>query len=385
MTSAVIRRKKISSINLTAMAIGFLDAFLIYILSSYVEPLTGEQALGAFYVVAFSAVFLTLFLFHKLIDLMGQSRTLYFFLGLAIISSVLLSHFEPSYLLLIVTVIFLVATTGSYVALDILLESYSEDSLSGHIRGMNLTLLNLGFLLAPFLSVLVLKEFGYSGVFFVLTLGYSIVFLFTLIVFRTDNHKIQQKITFFHSINKIWKERDLRRIYGVSFVIEFFYALMVVYMPLHLLALGVSWQEIGILFTIMLLPFVLLQYPIGVLADKRKKEKGLLVFFLCIAFLSTYAFLFVHSKAILLIGFLLFMTRVGAAGVDVLRDSFFYKQISGDDTDLIAFFRTTRSLAHIAGAGIMFVVLAVLPLTTFLFIASVMLFLGLILALRLNK
>ena len=372
------QKKKLGKINLTIFALGFLDAFLVYILSAYISPITGEKLVGIFYLVTFAVVFLVLFFFHRIVERLGQSRTLYFFLGMAIIASVLLSKIPPSWLAVCVALVFLVAANATYVALDILLENFSEDSFSGRIRGMNLTLMNLGLLLAPLLSVLVLEDYGYTGVFFVLTLGYSLTFLYALLAFRFDNHPTNQKIELFHSVKQIWREKNLRRIYSISFAMEFFYALMIVYMPLHLLSLGITWEQIGVLFTIMLVPFVLVQYPLGLIADKRYGEKELLISSLAIAFFATYALTKIHTPDILLIGILLFMTRVGIAGVEVLRDSFFYKQVEADDTDLIAFFRTTRSLANISAAVIVLPLFVFFPLSSFLYAATLVLFLGFI-------
>lgn len=372
------QKKKLGKINLTIFVLGFLDAFLVYILSAYISPITGEKLVGIFYAVTFSVIFLVLFLFHQIVKKLGQSRTLYLFLGLAIISSVLLSKVTPSWLAVFIALLFLVAVNGTYVALDILLEGFSEDSFSGRIRGMNLTLMNLGLLLAPLLSVLVLEDYGYEGVFFILTLGYSLIFLYALLSFRLDNHPTDQKIEIFHSIKQIWQEENLRRIYSISFAMEFFYALMIVYMPLHLLNLGIAWEQIGVLFTIMLIPFVLVQYPLGLIADKRYGEKELLISSLAIAFFATYALTRIHTPDVLLIGILLFMTRVGIAGVEVLRDSFFYKQINADDTDLIAFFRTTRSLANILATVVVLPLFVFFPLSSFLYAAAFVLFLGFI-------
>ena len=379
------QKQQLKKINLTIFFLGFLDAFLVYLLSAYITPLTGEKAVGWFYLATFSTVFLVLFFFHHIVRKLGQSRTLYFFLGTAILTSVLLSHFNLSWGTIALALVFIVTVNGAYVALDILLEGYSNDDMSGHIRGLNLTLMNLGLLLAPLLSVLVLKDYGYSGVFFILTLGYSITFLYALLAFRNDNHALTEKVYTFHSIQKIWQEPGLRIIYGISFTMEFFYALMIVYMPLHLLDLGVSWEQIGVLFTIMLVPFVLIEYPLGVLADKRKSEKDLLIMSLVIAALSTAGLIFITTPDFLALAILLFMTRVGIAGVEVLRDSYFYKQVDADDTDVIAFFRTTRSLANIIGTvGLLFLFIF-FPLVAFLYLATFVLLLGLIMAFPLGK
>ena len=49
---------------------------------------------------------------------------------------------------------------------------------------------------------------------------------------------------------------------------------MVIYTPIYLHEhIGLPWSDIGIIFTIMLLPFVLFEFPAGKLADGKWGEK----------------------------------------------------------------------------------------------------------------
>ena len=46
---------------------------------------------------------------------------------------------------------------------------------------------------------------------------------------------------------------------------------------------------------------------------------------------------------------ILLLTRVGAASIEILRDSYFFKKIDGHDVDMINFFRSAVPVAFIAG------------------------------------
>ena len=166
--------------------------------------------------------------------------------------------------------------------------------------------------------------------------------------------------------------KNIRRIYYVSFALEFFYALMVIYTPLYLMGLGFGWDKIGIIFTFMLVPFVLFQFPVGYLADKEMGEKEMIILSLFIISLSVLAVYFIDSYSVLVWSAALFMTRVGAACLEILRDSYFYKRIDRDDIDLIDFFRTTRPAAYIIGAVFTTFILFIFPLkAVFLLVAAV--------------
>lgn len=174
------------------------------------------------------------------------------------------------------------------------------------------------------------------------------------------------------------------RIYWISFALEFFYALMIIYTPIYLLDLGMSWQQIGVIFTIMLVPFVLLQYPAGFLADKKTGEKELIIFAVVFMAFSTLSIFFFNSKSIFVWGAVLFATRIGAALVEILRDSYFYKQIDGRDVDIINFFRTATPFGYVFAALLSSLTLFFLPLKFVFVLIALVLFLSLYQAIKLK-
>jgi len=155
------------------------------------------------------------------------------------------------------------------------------------------------------------------------------------------------------------KRKNVLLIYGVSWTLEFFYSIMIVYMPILLLSQGFGWEKIGFIFTVMLIPFVLVQYPLGVMADKKWGEKELLFIALVIIGFSTVVAGYTRSTDIVFWAGLLFVTRLGAAALEVLRDSYFYKQIGPTDTDIVAFFRSARPISAIVAAGISLLFLSI--------------------------
>ncbi|MEK7494853.1 MAG: MFS transporter, partial [Patescibacteria group bacterium] len=345
-----LSRTKIRLVSLVSVIAGFLYAFLIYILSNYFAEVIGEKNVGIMYFLGYGGLLISLFYLQPLVRRIGKARALYLSLGLTILACAFLTRIDQSFLALALLLAFIVASSTAWVLLDILLESFSQDQMSGRIRGLYLTLVNLSLIPAPFLSAATLEKFGYNGVFFVLLLGYIAIFLLSLFAFRNDNAVALQRILIRETIRKMISEANLFRIYFISFAMDFFYAIMIVYTPLHLLSLGFSWYDIGIAFTVMLLPFVLLQYPLGMLADTKMGEKELIIGCLSIAVLATLAVGLFHGNSLVIWSSLLFLTRVGIAGIEVLRDSYFYKQIDGNDLDVIAFFRTSLPLANIFGA-----------------------------------
>ncbi len=373
-----LNKKKIRLVSLVSFIFGFLDAFFIYVLSSYFSLVSGSENVGIFYFGAYSIVLLSLFFLQPLVRRVGRARALILSLGISICASAVLASSTSALVSLAAALLLIVATNVTWVALDILLESFSRDNVSGSIRGLYLTIMNAGLLVAPFLSVKMLDHVGYHGIFLTLVIGYTSVFILTLLGFRTDNKVFQQKLRLRVTFMKMIGEQDLFRIYHISFAMEFFYALMIIYTPIYLRSLNFSWNDIGIIFTVMLVPFVLLQYPLGVLADRYFGEKEMLIGSIAIAIAATAILPFLGGGDIVAWGTALFMTRVGIAGIEILRDSYFYKQIDENDLDVIAFFRTARPLANIVAAVISFLMLLVFPMQSVFFIVAVMLFLALL-------
>ncbi len=377
-------RKKTSFVSLLSFSLAFVDALVLYTISSYFSEIVGTRFVGVAYLIAYGIHLFLLLNLQSFIRRIGKVRYLVFCLGLAAAALGILPSVSAGLTGALLAIAYLASSNTAWVALDIILEAYSKDQLSGRIRGLHLAVANTGFLLAPYLSTRILDTHGYAAVFLIVFIGYAAILLLATILFRFDNQITQPKIALWPALRTVLGNSDLRSIFTVSLALEFFYAVMIVYMPIHLQNLGFSWTDIGIIFTIMLLPFIFLQYPIGLLADKRYGEKELLALCLLITIASMVSVVMYSEKHLWVWGGILFMTRVGIAGIEVLRDSYFYKQIDGNDIHIIAFFRTARPVANIAGAGIALALLTFFSLTSLFMVVIIGLFIALFSVFRLN-
>ena len=338
---------KIRFITFVSFLFGFAEALLTYVMSSYFEIASGMKNVGVFYLVAY-LIFLALLLnFHKLINKFGKSKVLISSIFFKIAVIVFLALYPPGKFGIILLIIYIICSNLGWVSLDIILESCSNDSKSGRIRGKYLTIMNLGYFIGPFISTQILKRFDYAGIFVVLLLLNLFILIVESLRTKESGCHFGAEIKLKHIFKKIIGRKNICRILYISFVLEFFYALMIIYVPIHLLSLGLGWDRIGIIFTIMLLPFILLQYPAGVLADKKMGEKELLAGAIIIMGMSALVIYFISSVGILIWSLILFSSRIGAALVEILRDSYFYKRIDGNDVDIIDFFRTAGPLGYI--------------------------------------
>lgn len=126
---------------------------------------------------------------------------------------------------------------------------------------------------------------------------------------------------------------------------------MVVYTPLYLTStIGLTWAEFGIIMFFAQLAYVILEYPIGFIADHYIGEKEMMAAGFLIIIISTSWMSFVTVASVMVWSVILFTTRVGAAFVEVTTESYFFKQTKSSDAQIISFFRLTRPLAYVLGA-----------------------------------
>lgn len=340
-------RKKIKIADAVSFLMGFTQAIIVYIISSYFKTVSGTENVGTFYIIAYLIALFCLLNLHRIIRKIGKTKTYYFSLLFKIVAIAVLSLILPSKLGMVMLMLYVIGSTLEWVCLDIILESFSEDKRSGRIRGLHLTVINAGFILGPIISTRILDVFSFQGVFsFCLVLN-SLVLLAAIIGFRHSNHYFREDISIIKILKKVITRKDVLRVYSISFVLEFFYAIMVIYSPIYLRDLGYSWDQIGQIFSVMLIAFVIVQYPMGLLADKRTGEKEFLYLSIFIMGVSTISIYFIGEANIAAWTAILFITRIGAALTEVLKESYFYKRVDKNDVDIIDFFRTSSPAAYI--------------------------------------
>ena len=356
-------KKKILIITVISFFIGFSQAVAAYVLSTFFEGAWGAKSVGFFYAGTYLISLFVLLNLHKVVAKIGKSSafSLICLLEILILCSLVFLGFTKAAAFLVV--FYIIFSALAWTMIDIILETFSKDEASGEIRGGHLTVFNLGFLFGPFVSTWLLGRFGYNGIFsFILFLNIAILIVFVTFVRKVDS-QICKKNKVIVVVKKAWGRKNLMNIYYISFVLEAFFALMVIYTPIYLKeTIGFSWAEIGKIFTVMLIPFVLLQYPVGFLADKKFGEKEFLIGSLFIMSASTLFIYFTSSTSMFVWAIILFATRIGASMIEVLRDSYFYKQVDGKDVDLIDFFRTSSPVGYIFATLLSALLLIFLPL-----------------------
>ncbi len=361
---------------------GFLlalaDAITGYIQSSYLKSYVGESSVG---LIIATAAFLTIvasFFYPRLIKSLGNFRSALLINFLILASSAALLLGANSWIIIPAFIIRYAALILMLINFDIYLEQSSSNKEAGAVHTSYLTFYNLAWLMSPILASWLVGQDNYVNTFrfsfwIILLLGLCLLWLGRRL--PQGHHPILNEVKLSATLQKIRHSHDLRKIIGSTVCLYIFYAIAVLYVPLRLHdELGFSWQQLGIIFTIMLLPFVLIQYPAGLIADKRWGEKEMLITGNIILALSCLAFWFINSHSLILWAAILFISRLGAAITEAMQETYFFKKVKAEEYGLITMFRQTRTTGWLLGSGLAFALLLFWPLKSlFLGVAIIIL------------
>ena len=187
-------------------------------------------------------------------------------------------------------------------------------------------------------------------------------------------------------IGKFFRVKTLRRAYVQNLLLQLFYAWMIIYTPIYLsLYMGFSWRSIGLILSVMLVPFLFVPTYLGNYGD-RFGERKMLMFGFAIAALATLLLFFITAKSVAIWALLLFFTRVGASSIEVMADAYFFKHIKPEDEEFVGVYKTTIPVAYILGPLLASAIIFLLPSLNYLFVvlSAIMLY-GVYLASTIRK
>jgi MFS family permease len=371
-------KKTLRRIYLLSFLVNIQMALSLYVNSSFIGVEVGEQHVGLIFSAGSLLSLLTLVQAPRLISWCRSSR-LTLLLTLIILSVTLgiLGFSHNGALLILAFIVYQAFFALAMLLLDLFVEEYSENASTGDTRGLYLTIVNIAILVSPLIAgQLILINQDYRLIYIVggvLTLLGTLLFVF----FQKRIQDIQSKrAPLITTIRKFLHHRqgNTSRAFWANFLLQFFFAWMVIYVPLYLnQELGFSWEVLGVIFTIMLSPFVLFEIPLGKLADRRYGEKEIMsIGFLIMAVAVFMLAGFSNSTAVWIFAAILFLSRIGASAVQVTTESYFFKQVDETNSDFISIFRYTGPLAFLLAPLSVSLIYWLLPNTNYTTIFSIL-------------
>lgn len=282
---------------------------------------------------------------------LGKQKIL---IGLSLITalSILLVASIPLPVAGLMFIFFLAGNQVIWYFIDLEVEDETPTKETGRLRGILFTLINTAWLIFPALAAKLLgAEINPSLLY--KWAGLTLVCVAFLTLF-TPQHKVPKKILPSHisliHILTFFKDTKRSTIFGIRLILDIFYTIMVIYTPLYLREVQlIPWSQIVGVFFIMLLPFVLLEFPVGYLEDKSKKfkESHFLIAGFIILFISLISIVYTFSTNWIVWASLLFVTRIGAALIEISTESYFFKHIHHSEIEYVSVFRSISPLSFI--------------------------------------
>lgn len=346
-----VARRQLLWVGLLAFLFSAHSALGAYVNSSFIDQLIGSKWVGIVYAAASLLSVISLALLPYLLKKYSLKtlQVIPIFLVFSLLAAITIIPLSYPLLLVAVFGIYLGSTSLVIIVFDLLVEHYSSDAFTGEIRGAYLTTINVAFMVSPFLAGILVDSFGIRAVYGV---GMVLVFIILLIASKTIKPiRIKQKVVSpLAALEKVYRDKFLAPITLINFFLMLFYAWMVVYLPIYLTqTIGFSWGQVGLMFTAMLSAFVLFQFPLGWLADKKYGEKEILTIGIILMAAASFAVAFTQSTQFWVWLGILFGSRVGASSVEIMAESYFFKHISTRNAETISVFRLMYPLAYIIG------------------------------------
>ena len=322
-------------------------ALMLYITTPFLATAMSEQYVGM--VLSLGAI-ITLVAFPfvpRLVRMMGARRLTLWSLALSAVLLLVLALY-PAALIIILAVAFFhaIAPITAYF-LDLLLEAATDsEGQTGQVRTLYITFGNFAYITGALLVGLLLGEMtAYAAVLYVAAVSLIPFFLLLLFVRIPDG----EPPVFRHILEVahcLITDRDFRAV-GIAYgTLQFFFNLVPFFTPLYLASvLNIPWSELGWVYALTIIPFIVLEYPAGWIADHVYGDKELMAIGFLVMGSATAAIAFTTAATPLVaIAVVLVVTRIGAAIAEAMCETHFFRRVSDRDANTVGVFRMIRPI-----------------------------------------
>ena len=379
-------RKNLTTLYFLGLLLAVSTALPAYIQSNFLRQFMSLNTVSLFMITANLVTATAILFFPRYI----KRLTNYFLTKIVLIvyASALfgLSMATNASLAFVSLILFSVSSNLIWINMDVLVESFSADATTGKTRTTYFTFINLGWIMSPLLTTYLIDKGEYTLSF--LIAGLLIIPFFIIFLFQARN--LKDKIRYKEdgiaaAVKNIWKRKTTRGIFVVAFLLQLFYSTAVIYIPIYLFQnLGMGWEMLGPIFSVMLIPFLLFEIPAGIIADKYIGETEIMSVGFAILAISLFLFYYISVPSFWIWMAVLFLSRVGASLVEAMRETYFFKTVGAKDISYINIFRVTAPIAYIVGPLISIVVLMFWPLNYLFLIIGLIMTSGIVFSLKLK-
>ena len=354
-------------------------ALSAYVNSTFLTKIISEKYVGVLFAIASLVTLLLLSRSASILKHFGNRNFILWSLLVNMLSLVGMITSKDPYIISASFIALMTTNTLVYLSIDIFIEHYGDPKTIGKTRGLYLTIINLAWMLTPLITALLItKEGGYKSIYILSLFSVIIMTIGLLFSVKKFEDSVYKKTPFGETYKFLRTNHHMAAITIINFLLQFFYAWMVVYTPIYLFEhIGLGWEQIGVIFTIMLSPFVIFSLPVGMLIDKyHVKKRTLLYIGFIIMIISTLLISVIKAPDIVIWSIVLFLTRTGASLIETTSEIYIFTHITEEDTYLLGIFRDMSPVAYIVAPIFATVVFIYLPFNYLFLVLSVILLAG---------
>ncbi len=319
------------------------------------ERFVPAEVIGIFFMIGSAlAVFGFLFI-SRILRKVGNVTVTLCLAVTEIIALLILGLANSAGLAIIAFITFLIVNPLIFLNLDIFSETIigDDEESTGYKRGLVLALISMAAMIGP-LIISPIAGPDEANLHYVYLVSAGVFTIFVLIVisrfgqFKDPPYRESKVIS---AVSDFWANTNIRFALAAQFMLQVCYAWSIIYVPLYLATVvGLSWEYIGITIAIGTLAFVLLEFPVGYIADRFIGETEMMAAGFFIMSVSMGFTSLITSTSLFMWIIVMFALRVGASLVEATTESYFFKHTKGSDTEFLSFFRLSRPLAVIFGS-----------------------------------
>jgi MFS family permease len=336
---------------------------IAFVTSTFLAGFLSPIALGWTIAAISLAITLSLGVMPKIFDRSGTRRVLMLF-GLLEISIVialtLVRSAFPAALLLALQGM---CAYNAFLGLDLLLQAHTTDERkTGRFRGVFLVLANASVLAATLSIAYVLNDHNFSEVFLIAAAA-AVPFTLLAASLPSISHVAGVHTAFKPGILKvIWDRPSLMVTMSAHFLLLVFFSWMIYYLPLYLYSeIGFPAHLTFLLMTISIVPYLVVEYPVGVIADLYLGEKEFAFAGYVLMIIGTALISYIEGLSLWPWMAVILLGNMGGAMVEASTEMHFFKHVSIMDSNIISSFRMLRPLAAIVAPALASLALAFIP------------------------
>lgn len=336
-------RRRLRSVFLLNFILSMSAALVAYYESPFLSKFFSDYHISWIFAASNLAAALALFNYSKILN----ATSSYFMSALSLVLYALslfgLAWTDNPVFIIPVFILFMVSLRLAFLNMDILLEDNCSDSVTGHVRGFFYFTVSIAWMMMPIIGAF-LSEINFKYLFIIsamISVGALLIYLFR---FRPNGRIIKIEDGFRRTLKQFWVNKPIHQAYTLSFILNAYFSFTSIYVPLYLLKLHYSLADVGLIFTVMLVPY-LAEYLFGCMLDRRRAEGALMATGLAFMMIASILMFMAGRQNIIFWAAVLLASRVGCMLLEIATEVYFYKQIDREDVNLINFYRTAATIA----------------------------------------